>query len=511
MRIAIGQLWQETNTFNPIPTTAADFERFGIHRGDELIERMAKTNELGGFIQSLRSWPERPEIVGLVRLAAWPGGQLSAATLDWLRQELLGAIERALPVDAVLLALHGALVADAVPDVEGAILEAVRQRVGDDIPIVATLDLHANVSAKMAATADALVLYHTYPHIDVLETGQRGAAVLRRILVDGVRPVTALQKLPLVVPAERANTQQPGNVACGFRKQLEALEATPGILAAGLATVQPWLDIPELGGAVVVVAEDVAVARAECARVAAEVWAKRREYLPELVPLAEAVRRAYEAPEGLVVLGDGADSTTSGAPGDSTHLLAELLKYEWSKPVLTALVSPHVVAECQRLGVGGELKTTLGGVRDQRHCRPLPVTMSIVRLFEAKFVLSGHLARNLTVTLGPSAVLRCGSVHVLVTSWIGPHFAPEFFLSAGFDPFAARVVVAKSPGGYRADYQAGAVEIIQVQTAGCSPTDFSRRLEYRNIPRPLWPWDEMPAWTTHPTIHGLSGRDLLAK
>src|ERR1700689_5211908 len=112
MRIAIGQVWQETNTFNPLPTTRRDFEDFGVLRGGELIERLADTNELGGFIQSLRAWPERPEIVGLIRLPAWPSGTVTAETLTWLREEMIGAMSSALPVDAVLLALHGSLVAE---------------------------------------------------------------------------------------------------------------------------------------------------------------------------------------------------------------------------------------------------------------------------------------------------------------------------------------------------------------------------------------------------------------
>src|SRR5262245_11504362 len=182
MRVAIGQLWQETNTFNPIPTTRADFEAFGVTRGADLVAQMADTNELGGFIQSLRKWPERPEIVGLVRLPAWPAGPATAETFAWLKNELIDALRSAMPVDAVLLALHGSLVADGSPDVEGEILDACRALVGPKVPLVATLDLHANVTERMVRAGDALVLYHTAPHIDVFETGQRGATALRRIL-----------------------------------------------------------------------------------------------------------------------------------------------------------------------------------------------------------------------------------------------------------------------------------------------------------------------------------------
>src|ERR1700751_4326337 len=130
MRIAIGQLWQESNTFNPLPTTRLDFEHFGVSRGDDMIARMADTNELGGFIQSLRRWPEQPEIVGLVRLPAWPSGRATPETFNWLRQELLDALRHSLPVDAVLLALHGAMVAEEFPDVEGEVLQSVRQEIG---------------------------------------------------------------------------------------------------------------------------------------------------------------------------------------------------------------------------------------------------------------------------------------------------------------------------------------------------------------------------------------------
>jgi len=508
MRIAVGQLWQESNTFNPLPTTRADFEHFGIVHGPELVERMADTNELGGFIQSLRRWPERPEIVGLVRLPAWPSGAATSDTFAWIRQEMTTALRRALPVDAVLLALHGALVAEQTPDVEGEVLHAFRAIIGPSVPLVATLDLHANITERMVRAADALVLYHTVPHIDVFETGQRGAAVLRRILVDGVQPVTAFLKLPLVVPAERANTQDPASVSHALRRQLQVLESRPGILSAGLATVQPWLDIPELGSSVVVVAEgDNEIAAKTCEEIAAEVWRRRREYLPELVSVADGVRAAHENKEGLVVLSDSADATTSGATGDSTAVLSELLKYDWPRPALVTLVDADGVEMAQRLGIGAEITTELGGKRfpipsrtgGMGRCLPLRVTAQIQHLFEARFLLSGHLARNMPIDMGLSAVLRCGQVHIVVTSRSGPHFAPQLFQTAGLDPFAASVLVAKSPCGFRAAYEPRARKILVVRAPGCAPSDFWN-YPYRLIPRPIWPWDELETWTRAPVI-----------
>ena len=227
MRIAIGQLWQETNTFNPLPTTRADFEavrrppRRRARRADGRHQRAGRLHPVAA------PWPERPEIVGLVRLPAWPSGTATPRRSTGCARKCSTRCGRACRSTRVLLALHGAMVADGAPDVEGEILEAVRAVVGPSVPLVATLDLHANVTRRMVEAADALVLYHTAPHVDVFETGQRGAAVLRRILIDGARPVTAFQKLPLVVPAERANTQDPASVSYGFRQRLQRAGGRP--------------------------------------------------------------------------------------------------------------------------------------------------------------------------------------------------------------------------------------------------------------------------------------------
>jgi microcystin degradation protein MlrC len=498
MRIAIGQLWQETNTFNPLPTTRKDFDHFGVLRGQDVVEQMADTNELGGFIQSLKQWPEKPDFIGLARLPAWPGGTATRETFAWLRDVLLEEIRRAVPFDGLLLALHGSLVAEDHPDVEGDILAAISEVIGPGVPRVVTLDLHANITARMVQHAGALVLYHTAPHVDVFETGQRGARVLRRILVDGAQPVTAFQKIPMVVPAERANTQDPASVSHGIRLRLQEMESQPRILSAGLATVQPWLDIPDLGAAVVVVADgEQSLAHSLCGELAEEIWRRRREYLPELVPVAEAVRQAHDIRDGLVVLSDSADSTTSGAPGDSTWVLRELLKYDWPRPALVTVVAPEVVALAQERGPGAELVVPVGGKRDYRFSQPLTVTGRVAGLFQARFVMSGHLAKNLRIDMGPAAVLQCGAVNIILTTRSGPHFAPELFQCAGLDPFAASVLVAKSPCGFRAAYQARAKKILLVQAPGCAPADFWN-YPYEGISRPLWPWDDIDEWRPAP-------------
>jgi microcystin degradation protein MlrC len=502
MRIGILQLWQETNTNNPLPTTRRDFEQFGVLRDGEVVAQLAETNEPGGFIQSLRQWPERPEIVGLVRLPAWPGGRATAETFDWIMAEILAALDRAGPLDGVLFALHGALAADGHPDVEGEVLAAVRRRIGQRTPLVATFDLHANLTRAMAENADALVGFHTVPHIDVRETGVRGAAVLRRILVDGARPKTALVKVPMVVPANRANTQDPASISFQFRERLVALERRPEILTAALATVQPWLDVPELSSAVIVTTDnDDALAHREAAALADDLWRHRRDYLPELVSVEEGVRIARECAVGLVVLGDGADATTSGSPGDSTWCLRELMKHDWPRGgALVTLVAAEVVEQAAALGAGGALSAPVGGRLDARNSTPVHVDAIIERVFDARFVLSGHLGVNLPIDMGRGAVLAVGDVRIVCTQRSGPHFAPELFRAAGLDPFAARVLVAKSPCGYRAAYADRAARILNVRAPGCAPSDFQNH-PYHHRPRPLWPWEEFE-WSAGKSSEG---------
>ncbi len=470
----------------------------GVLRGAELVERMAEVNELGGFIQSLRAWPERPEILGLVRLPAWPSGRATAETFEWIRTEVLDALEAAMPVDAVLLALHGAMAADQHPDVEGEILTAVRQRIGPQIPLVATLDLHTNLTLEMVRAANVLVAYHCAPHVDVFETGQRGAAVLRRILVEGARPTTAFQKIPAVLPAELANTEAVSGVAVDRKRQLIDLEQRPEVLSAAVITVQPWLDIPHLGSATFVTTDNnVQLAKSSCAQLANELWQRRTEYLPDLVDIDEAVRRAFELKDGLTVLSDAADATTSGAPGDSVWILKELLNYDWPRPALLTLVAPLVVEQAEQLGAGASFVAELGGVRDHRFGTKINLQVQVERLFEARFTLSGHIGKNMSIDMGRCAILRHNNVCIIVTSRSGPHFAPELFQAAGFDPFAAAVIIAKSPCGFRAAYESRAAQVFNVRSPGCAPTDFWN-YPFHNIPRPLWPWDEIDEWQPDP-------------
>ena len=201
----------------------------------------------------------------------------------------------------------------------------------------------------------------------------------------------------------------------------------------------------------------------------------------------------------MVVLGDAADATTSGSTGDGTAILAELIRYEWPRPALVTLVGPDTVSEARQRGVGAEWTAKLGGTRAPRYAKPITLPVCIERLFDARFIMSGHLADNLPIDMGPGAVLRHKNVHIVITSRSGPHFSPQLFQAAGIDPFEASVLSARSPCGFRAAYADRARRIVMVKSPGCAPSDFWHH-PYQHIDRPLWPWDEIGDWTPRPTI-----------
>ena len=347
-------------------------------------------------------------------------GRLTKECWAELVDEYIGVIEREAQsdagLDAVYLALHGAMIVDGLDDPEGSLLEQVRAVVGPTVPVVAAYDLHLHLTPQMCEQADASVIFHTSPHIDMFETGARSANALAALLA-GAEPVTAFIKLPLNLPVERANTQPaPGtedNYAAfcpAAMATLQALEEEPWCLAAGISYPQPWMNLRDIGCAIAITADTLqpgAVAKAEAAAadLAERLFAAKDEFLPvegSVVPHDEAVARAIAwhdgsrtAEDSLVVIGDGVDSTNAGAPGDNNAILRELLRHDWPlSGAMCAMVSPTAVAAAQAAGEGATLSLSLGGLRDTEFSdAPLLVECSVHKLFHAAFHIEvGHCA-----------------------------------------------------------------------------------------------------------------------
>lgn len=484
-RIAVAQLLTESNGLNPVPTTRAHFEPFGIAAGAAVLEQYGDVGELAGLVTLPDALGEDVEWLGLVRAVAWPGGPLADDTLHHFTEQIVNPL-REHPVDGVLLALHGAVCAEGESDVTGRLLDDVRKIVGPDCPVVATLDLHTNLTRRMVAAADVLVGYHTFPHRDQVQTGRRAARALARLLSAPHRIKTAAWKIPMITNNDGRATDT--GILADLWQRLVAAEQPEDVLSVGLFMAQPYLDLPQLGWALYQAwlggapPLDLEAAARECWQTRA--YAKRR-FLPprEIIPAALAV------PGRPVVVSEGCDATNSGAPGDSTRLLAELVRNDIPDGgALTFCIDPHAVACCYDAGSGASIRLAIGGRGTRTYCDPLDVVARVASLGNVTYVLTGHVGHNLRVDMGRTAVVVCGNATILLTEHSGPGSTPKLYEAAGLDPRDFKIVAAKSPEGFRGDYESFAAGILYCAAPGCA-TPHLNDVPYKNVDRPLHPID----------------------
>ncbi len=494
MRIAIGGLMQESNSFSPIRADLDGFRRGYLMFGSEIVERFRGSGaELSGFIAAAEA--EGVDLVPTVAAGASSAGHLAGVDFHWLVDQLVERIKGAGQVDGVLLCLHGAWVAEDEPDGDGYVLSRVREVVGPAVPIAATLDIHANVTRQMVERADVLVGYRTYPHVDMRETGERAAALLFRTARGGAWPTTYLRKLPMILPPE--NSQTTDGPMAEVEALARAVESRPDILSASAFPVQPWLDVPELGFAAIVVSDGPAApARAAAGEIARAAWERRSRFLVPLVSPDEAVARALAA-EGPVALIDSADGTSSGAPGDSTALLNALLRAQPNGPAgavaLLTIVDPEAARAAVAAGVGARLDLALGGTLDPARHQPAAVSAVVEATGDGHFTFSAGVGDGLAADMGATAVLRIGegapAIRAVVMEKAVACYDPALYRSVGLEPEEAQAIVVKSPTNHRWTYRGIARSTIYVDAPGAA-TPRLTSLDYRRAPQPLYPFDD---------------------
>lgn len=487
MRIAFGELKQESNTFSPVLTTLDDFYAYHLYCGKEIEERLKGTKtEIAGFLDTATT--KGIELIPTVAAMAMSGGKVTAETYDFLKERLLEGIAKAGPIDGVVLALHGAMVIVGSDDAEGDLLTAVRDTVGHATPIIASLDLHANVTEKMVKAADILLGFDTCPHVDLYETGCRAMELASRLVKWEIDPVMTLKKVPMIVPPDTMDTSSgPLGDLIGEAK---ALEQRPEILSASIFAVQPWLDVPDLGFGVVVVADaDLTAAQDGADRLASRVWAVRRQFYVDLVPVSEAVQRALTIKRRPVVLADSADSIGSGAPGDSTAILKALLDSDTTEMTLLTLVDPQAVAEGIAAGIGNEASLIVGGKMDNICNEPVRINGRVKTIFDGKFTMQGPSYTGLDVDMGRTVVLKSDGIHLVITEKRTWTLDPSFYRAVGLEPRLAKIVVTKSNIGFRACYAPIAGQMIWVDGPGLSSPNLASLL-FERVRRPLFPLDD---------------------
>lgn len=484
MRIGVAYLLQETNSFSPEPSR---LEHFEIVTGADVAGQWAGTKtEIGAFLDILDETGH--EAVSLFAGKAMTQGPIERAEFEQMLRLVRAETLRAGKLDAILIALHGAMAAEGTGDCEGAILSEIRSIVGG-IPLALTLDLHANLTVRIVNQVTALVGYHTYPHVDMYETGEAAARLLVRTLAGEIRPVMAFSKIPLIVPAENMMTTG-GPFARVFAEGEAARGHDPRLLSYSVFGMQPWLDVEEAGGSVLVVADgDPAPAEERARKMAQLFWDLRAEFAVELVSPRVAVEQALATQGQPVVLAEPADSPTAGSPGDSVDMLEAIRTYAPEAPAALWVRDPRVAAMAWEARPGAVLRTELGGMYDKVNRKPMPVEAVVRSISDGRLVLTGNYNRGMRVDMGRTAVLEVGRVLVVVSERAVAGIVTEVYRSQGVEPRDQKIVVVKSAAGFRSEYGPFAAGIRIVDTPGASSPNL-RRLPFRKVPRPIYPLDE---------------------
>ena len=487
MRIAIGSLMQETNTFVPFGTTIETFEAFYLRRGEGMFEAYGAARvEVPAFVATLRA--AGAELVPLLGAHAGASGTVTRAAFDALLGELLERLRAAGKVDGVALALHGAMAVADEPDGESEIVRRVREVVGPGVPIGVSLDLHGHITKAMLQPEVFYVGYREYPHIDMWETGERVARLLLETIAGRRKPVMALAKRRMIVSPVRARTgEAPLSAIVAEARRLE----TGRVMHCSLFPVQPWLDVPDLGFAALVCADgDRDAAQAAADRLAALAWEAREAFEPELVELDEAIRVGLRE-KGTTVVSDAGDAPSGGAGADSAAVLRALLAAgadRGGRPSYLTLCDPSAAAAAAKAGPGARVKLALGHKLSPADGEPVAVEAVVRSVHDGVFTMHDAGAEGSEVALGPTAVLAIGDIRVAVRTHPSFEWDTGLFSAFGLELRHAALVFVKSPSHFRVAFAPHAARILIADTPGPTRGNM-RRLKFSRVTRPLWPLD----------------------
>ena len=485
-RILVAECIQEVSSFNPFPGRLTDMDCGVGHTW--LDSKRGVNDEVDGAIDFFESADGVTIVPGMGAKCITSSGVIAAEDWDTLSQQWLNAVSDAGDVDGVYFALHGAMAADNELDPEGFLLQEARKILGEEIPIVTSLDLHGILTDRMIQHNDAIVLYHTYPHVDHKSTAQRACSILLRRLAGEINPVMARVKIPALVRGDELITESGSFGECiRLAKQIE--ESDEG-LAAGMLIGNPFTDVPELRTNSLVVMDGDAELASSYAREMAELfWHHHEKMRVPLKPLAESVQMAKDV-EGTVILKDAADATSSGASGDSNAILAELLSQGYQGSALIPIVDPAAVTSAFESGIGSTIDVTLGGQLDKERYTPVSVSATVHMLTDGQFESETF---RLPWNAGRTAVLTFENYTVIATSRAVSLFDRSLFYAHGQDPKRFDAVVVKSPHCEPHMFADWAGLVIDVDAPGSTSADV-RQLGHTICARPVWPLDEISSY-----------------
>lgn len=494
-RVVTALIKHETNGFNRLRTTLADFADQGMALGHAIIERHRGTGtEIGGFIASAEScgW----DLVPSVEAYATPSGIVADVAFETIVSELLETLRKSAPVDAVLLALHGSMVTETHEDAEGEILARVRAVVGDDVPVAATLDCHANVTADMARFANALVAFRTSPHTDQALTALRAGRILDMTLRGHVSPSVVIARRPMLIGFDGARTyHEHGPMVDAIRRAIE-MERERGVLCVSIHSGYSRSDCSAVGPSVAVTGDGHDPRYLSFAEALMDdCWMHREECSEPVVSMEKAreAALAWRPGDRPVVLGDYGDAPGGGAYGDGTLLLRMLLDNDIANAVVASIWDPQTARQAVAAGPGARIIVSLGGRHDP--CRsglPVDADAEVLSVSDGHFTLTGSYARGMLGTFGPSAAIRIQGVTVIVSSVNKGVYDLGQLRMFGIEPTEKSVLVIKSMQGHRAAFEPIASRCLDVDTGGLTSNN-PQLFNWTRISRPVWPLDPVVA------------------
>ncbi len=485
MRIVTGTISHETNVLSTIRTDLEEFRKRRLLYGDELFENFKGTRTpAGGIIAGCEK--HGFELIPTVFASATPSGTITAEAFDALLGDILEGIEGAGEIDGVAMHLHGAGVSENHDDIEGETLREVRKLVGEK-PLVSTFDLHANYTEQTVESADILIGYDTYPHVDGYERGVEAIDHLARMIEGDLKPTKALRQPPML-PALQA--QFTGRYPMSrLIEEAHRMEAVEGVETITVAAGFPWSDIYEAGMSFIVTTNnDQELADRLAGELHDLAWSLRRDFLVRPTPVKEALRRVKAATEGPIVLADIGDNPGGGAPVDGTIVLKAILDEGLEGGVLALIADPEAVVKATEAGVGNSVEVELGGHIDEMHGAPLQVTGRVRTISEGKWIVKGPMGTGSETDMGPTVVLEIGGNDVIVTTKRLQPLDLQLYRSLGIEPTEKGFIVVKSSVHYRASHEPIAREVIELDTPGLTSPRLAG-FDFKKIRRPIFPLD----------------------
>jgi microcystin degradation protein MlrC len=489
MRIAMGGISHETNTFCSGKTGLDGFQEREWGVGQEIIDANKGVRSYqGGVIEAAERLGI--ELVPTFYASATPSAIIARDAFDEMENLLIQKLDEAGDLDGIVLNLHGAGVAEGIDDIESHVIKRVRDHFGPDLPIVVTLDLHGNIFQESLDSADALFGVNLYPHTDSYDRGVEAVEMLLELINGEVKPTMHITHLPMMLPSTTTDlspAKDINEICWEWEKQDGVIDCT---FFHGFAPA----DIPRVGVSVIAMTNnDPEKAREISEEVASTIWERREEFRPPINPPETVFEMANEDDGRPVIINEKADNPGGGGPGDGTHLLRAMIEAKLEDACFGFIHDPETVEQAHDAGVGATISVRLGGKKEPLHGEPIEAQAYVKCLTDGKFIQQSPMGRGRKVDLGKMARLVIDGIDVIVSTIRTQTLDDEVFRLHGIEVTRYKYVAIKSSNHFRAGFAPIAHKIIRADTPGLVSADLST-FNYKRLERPIWPLDDDVTW-----------------